>query len=101
MTRGSRRRQPTADAWLLAHAKEILGEVAALDAAEDALYGDGRGDDLPPGFRNSGDRTRLREAKQALEAQSAARAKKVPRDRGGACGSAAGVFMGIGRWSVA
>jgi transposase len=63
-------------------AKEILGEAAALDAAEDALYGDGRGDELPPGFRNSGDRrTRLREAKQALDAQRAARAKRIPRDR--------------------
>jgi transposase len=64
-------------------AKEILGEAAAVDAAEDALYGDARGDELPPGFRNSGDRrTRLREAKQALEAQRAARANKIPRDRG-------------------
>jgi transposase len=63
-------------------AKEMLGEAAALDAAEDALYGEERGDELPPGFRNSGDRrTRLREAKQALEAQRAAQAKKVPRDR--------------------
>jgi hypothetical protein len=34
------------------------------------------------GFRNSGDRrTRLREAKQALETQRTAQAKKVPRDR--------------------
>jgi transposase len=64
-------------------AKEILGEAAALDAAEDALYGDERGDELPPGFRNSGDRrTRLREAKQALAAKRAAQAKKIPRDRG-------------------
>jgi hypothetical protein len=63
-------------------AKEILGEAAALDAAEDERYGDERGDELAPGFRNSGDRrTRLREAKQALEAQRAAQAKKVPRDR--------------------
>jgi hypothetical protein len=63
-------------------AKETLGEAAAIDAAEDALYGDERGDELPPGFRNSGDRcTRLREAKQALEAQRAAQAKKVPRAR--------------------
>jgi transposase len=64
-------------------AKEILGEAAALDAAEDALYGDERGDELPPGVRNSGDRrTRLREAKQALAAKRAAQAKKIPRDRG-------------------
>jgi hypothetical protein len=64
-------------------AKEILGEAAAIDAAEDELYGDGRGDELPPGFRNQGDRrTRLREAKQALQAKRAAAAKPVPRDRG-------------------
>jgi len=63
-------------------AREILGEAAALDAAEDERYGDGRGDELPPGFRNEGDRrTRLREAKQALDARSAAQAKKIPRDR--------------------
>jgi hypothetical protein len=30
-------------------AKETLGEAAAIDAAEDALYGDERGDELPPG----------------------------------------------------
>jgi transposase len=64
-------------------AKEILGDAAAIDAAEDELYGDGRGDELPPGFRNQGDRrTRLREAKQALEAKRAGQAKKIPRDRG-------------------
>ena len=64
-------------------AKEILGEAAALDAAEDERYGDRRGDELPPGFRNQGDRrTRLREAKQALEARRAAQAKRIPRDRG-------------------
>ena len=63
-------------------AKEILGEAAAIDAAEDELYGDARGDELPPGFRNQDDRrTRLREAKQALDAERAARAKKIPRDR--------------------
>jgi transposase len=63
-------------------AKEILGEAAAIDAEEDERYGDGRGDELPLGFRNSGDRrTRLREAKRALEAQRAAQAKKIPRDR--------------------
>jgi transposase len=64
-------------------AKEILGEAAAIDAAEDERHGDRRGDELPPGFRNQGDRrTRLREAKQALDAQRAAQAKPVPRDRG-------------------
>jgi transposase len=64
-------------------AKEILGEAAALDAAEEERYGDGRGDELPPGFRNQGDRrTRLREARRALDAQRAAQAKMIPRDRG-------------------
>jgi transposase len=63
-------------------AKELLGEATALDAAEDERYGDARGDELPPGFRNQGDRrTRLREAKRALDAQPAAQPKKIPRDR--------------------
>jgi transposase len=62
-------------------AREILQEAADLDA-EDERFGDACGDELPPGFRNSGDRrTRLREAKQALEAERAAQAKAVPRDR--------------------
>src|SRR4051794_29783723 len=64
-------------------AREILEEAAEIDAAEDELFGDARGDELPEGLRTSGDRRRvLREAKQALEAERAAQAKKVPRDRG-------------------
>jgi len=64
-------------------AQEILEEAARIDAAEDALFGDDRGDDLPEGLRTSGDRRKvLREAKQALDAERAAQAKKVPRDRG-------------------
>jgi transposase len=64
-------------------AKEIVEEAARIDAAEDELFGDARGDELPPGFQTSGDRRqRLREAKQALEAERAARAKPIPRDRG-------------------
>ena len=63
-------------------AREILEEAARIDAAEDELYGEARGDELPEGLRTSGDRRRvLREAKQALEAERAAQAKKVPRDR--------------------
>jgi transposase len=63
-------------------AREILEEAARVDAAEDALFGDDRGDELPEGLRTSGDRRKvLREAKQALEAERAARAKKIPRDR--------------------
>jgi transposase len=64
-------------------AREILEEAAELDAAEDALFGESRGDELPEGLRTSGDRrTRLREAKQALDAEREARADAVVRDRG-------------------
>jgi transposase len=64
-------------------AKEILEEAAEIDAREDELYGEARGDELPEGLRTSGDRRKwLREAKQALEAERAAKADKVPRDRG-------------------
>ena len=63
-------------------AREILEEAARVDAAEDELFGEARGDELPEGLRTSGDRRRvLREAKQALDAERAAQAKKVPRGR--------------------
>jgi transposase len=63
-------------------AAEILEEAARTDAAEDELYGEARGDELPEGLRTSGDRRKwLREAKQALEAERAAKAKPVPRNR--------------------
>ena len=63
-------------------AEEILQDAARLDAAEDELFGDARGDELPEGLRTSGDRRKwIREAKQAMEAKRAAEAKKVPRDR--------------------
>jgi transposase len=48
--------------------REILKEAAALDAAEDKLYGDARGDELPERLRTSeGRRGALREAKERLE----------------------------------
>jgi transposase len=63
--------------------EEIVEEAGRIDAEEDELYGDARGDELPAGLRTSGDRRRvLREAKQALDAERAAAAKKIPRDRG-------------------
>src|SRR5215204_4485668 len=58
-------------------AKEILEEAAETDAREDELYGEARGDELPEGLRTSGDRR-----KWPREAERAARAKQVPRDRG-------------------
>jgi transposase len=61
-------------------AAEILAEAARTDAAEDELYGEARGDELPERLRTSGDRRKwLREAKQALEAERAAEARPVPR----------------------
>src|SRR4051795_1300552 len=63
-------------------AQEILEDAARIDAAEDELYGDARGDELPEGLRTSGDRRKvLREAKQALDAERAAQGKKIPRGR--------------------
>ena len=63
-------------------AEEILADAARTDAAEDELYGEARGDELPEGLRTSGDRRKwLREAKQALEAERAAQAEPVPRSR--------------------
>src|SRR3954467_1354127 len=63
-------------------AQEILEDAARIDAAEDELYGEARGDELPEGLRTSGDRRKvLREAKQALEAERAAQATQVPRGR--------------------
>ena len=60
-------------------AREILEDAARIDAAEDELYGDARGDELPEGLRTSGDRRkRLREAKQALDAERDARGQADP-----------------------
>src|SRR5215212_5152607 len=63
-------------------AREILEEAQAVDAAEDELYGDARGDELPPEFETAqGRRGWLREAKQRLEAERAANPRPVPRSR--------------------
>jgi transposase len=63
-------------------AREILEEAQAVDAAEDELYGDARGDELPPEFGTAqGRRGWLREAKQRLEAERAADPRPVPRSR--------------------
>jgi transposase len=63
-------------------AREILKEAAEVDAAEDELFGDARGDELPSEFQSTGElRKRLREAKQRLDAKRAAEQKPVPRSR--------------------
>jgi transposase len=63
-------------------AREIVEEAKAVDAAEDELYGQARGDELPPEFATAqGRRGWLREAKQRLEAERAANPHPVPRSR--------------------
>jgi transposase len=63
-------------------ASEILAEAGRVDAAEDEIHGEARGDELPQGLsRREGRRAWLREAKQRLDAERAAREEPVPRDR--------------------
>jgi transposase len=53
-------------------AREILKEAGEIDAAEDELYGDARGDELPEHLQTSeGRRAALKEAKRKLEADRA------------------------------
>jgi transposase len=53
-------------------AREILKEAAEIDAAEDELYGDARGDELPEHLQTSeGRRAALAQAKQKLERERA------------------------------
>jgi transposase len=53
-------------------AKEILKEASEIDAAEDELYGDARGDELPEHLQTrEGRRAALTQAKQTLEAERA------------------------------
>lgn len=59
------------EAALAAQVKAILDEAEAVDAAEDAEFGDARGDELPPELRTrEGRLARIREAKTALEQQA-------------------------------
>jgi hypothetical protein len=55
-------------------AREILEEARRVDEAEDALYGEARGDELPEHLRTcEGRRKALREAKEKLDRERAAR----------------------------
>jgi len=63
-------------------AAEILVEAGRIDAAEDEVHGDARGDELPERLRTpNGRRAWLREAKEELERERAANPEAVPRDR--------------------
>jgi transposase len=55
-------------------AKELLAEADAVDAAEDALFGAARGDELPAELADRGSRrARLERARRELEAEQAER----------------------------
>jgi transposase len=59
---------------LEAEVAEILRQAAEADQREDRLFGDARGDELPPELATKADRlARLRQAKAQLEADAAAR----------------------------
>jgi transposase len=59
---------------LEAEVAEILCQAAETDQHEDRLFGDARGDELPPELASKADRlARLRQAKAQLEAEAAAR----------------------------
>jgi len=59
------------EAALEAEVARILEEAEAVDRAEDELYGDARGDELPPQLRTREGRLRkLREARAALEEEA-------------------------------
>ena len=59
------------EAVLRAEVQAILAEAEAVDTAEDARYGDARGDELPPELRRRETRlARIRAAKAALEAEA-------------------------------
>lgn len=63
-------------------AREVLKEAAEVDAAEDELYGEKRGDELPEHLSTSqGRRGWLREAKRQLDEERAKEARPVPRSR--------------------
>jgi transposase len=62
------------EAALEAEVARILAEAEAVDAAEDAAYGEARGDELPEALRRPETRlARIREARAALEAEARAR----------------------------
>jgi hypothetical protein len=59
---------------LEAEVAEILRQAAEADQHEDQLFGDARGNELPPELATKADRlARLRQAKAQLEAEAAAR----------------------------
>ena len=59
-------------------AAEILAEAARVDEAEDAEFGDARGDELPPELADPNTRrARLKEAKRRLDEEHAAKVEEM------------------------
>jgi Transposase DDE domain len=79
---GARERQSRRQPDYERIARDVLDEAKALDAAEDELYGQARGDELPPELATSqGRRGWLREAKRRLDERRAQEARPIPRSR--------------------
>jgi transposase len=77
------------EAWLRAQAQQMVAEAAAIDAAEDAEFGDARGDELPPELADPRTRpAKIRAALQELEERKRAAAEAA--ERAEAEGAAAG-----------
>ena len=76
------RRQTTPPEATSRSPREILAEAGRIDAAEDELYGEARGDELPEHLTSrEGRRAWLREAKERLERERAADPEPVPKER--------------------
>jgi transposase len=70
-------------------AREMLDEADAVDAAEDARFGDRRGDELPPEMGSQQSRReRLRELKRELDGEREQRANQQPPTRRARVGEA-------------
>jgi len=69
-------RMVKAEAELAAEVDELVAQAEAIDANEDAAYGDRRGDELPAELaRRTGRLAKIRAARAALEAEHAAKAR--------------------------
>jgi hypothetical protein len=63
-------------------AREVLEEAQAVDAEEDARFGDRRGDELPPELAtSSGCEAWFKAARRWLDDERAEQAAPVPRER--------------------
>src|SRR3954468_1472230 len=63
-------------------AREMLEEAKAVDAAEDELYGEARGDELPPELATAQGRKKwLRAWQRRLDDQRAEHARPIPQSR--------------------